>query len=80
LLVYAAARDLPHLSLEDALRVLVLLAEKRDERFGRAAARFAARVTTERRLDLTESRHVLALAGALQSSPDAIALVLRPYC
>jgi len=80
LLVYAAARELPQISLEDALRILVLLAEKRDERFERAAARFAARVTTERQLDLAESRYVLALAEALRRSPDAVALMLRAYC
>jgi hypothetical protein len=80
IVVYAAARDVGHLSLEDALRLLVLLAEKRDERFERAAARFAARVTTERQLDLAESRYVLALTEALRRSPDAVALLLRPYC
>jgi hypothetical protein len=42
-LIDAAARELPQISLEDALRILVVLAEKRDERFARAAARFAAK-------------------------------------
>jgi hypothetical protein len=68
------------LSLEDALRILVVLAEKGDEHFERAAARFAARATTERRLDLAEARYVLALAEALPRSPDAVALLLRSYC
>jgi hypothetical protein len=79
-LVDAAARELQHVDLEDVLRTLVVLAEKRDDRFERAAARFAARVTTERRLGLAESRYVLALAEALPRSPDSVALLLRSYC
>jgi len=79
-LIDAAARELPQIGLEDALRVLVVLAEKRDARFERAAAKFAARVTTERRLDLAESRYVLALAEALPRAPDAIAPLLGRYC
>jgi hypothetical protein len=79
-LIDAAARELQHVALDDALRILVVLAERRDERFERGAARFAARVTTERRLGLADARYVLALAEALPRSPDAIALLLRPYC
>jgi hypothetical protein len=79
-LIDAAARELSEISLEDALRILVVLAEKGDGRFERAAARFAARATTERRLDLAESRYVLALAEALPRSPDSVALLLRSYC
>lgn len=79
-LIDAAARELAHVGLDDALRVLVVLAEQRDPRFERAAARFAARVTTERRLSLADARYILALAEALPRSPDAVALLLRPYC
>jgi hypothetical protein len=78
-LIDAAARDLQHIALDDALRILVVLAERRDERYERAAARFAARVTTERRLSLADARYVMALAEALPRSPDALALLLRPY-
>ena len=79
-LIDAAARDLTQVSLEDALRILVVLAEQGDTRFERAAARFAARAMTERRLDLAEARYVLALAEALPRSPDSVALLLRSYC
>jgi hypothetical protein len=79
-LIDAAARELAQISLDDALRILVVLAEKRDQRFERAAARFAGRVTTERRLDLADARCVLALAEALPRSPDAVALLLAGYC
>lgn len=77
-LIDAAARELRHVGLDDALRILVVLAERQDDRFERAAARFAARVTTERRLSLAEARYVLALAESLPRSPDAIALLA--YC
>jgi hypothetical protein len=79
-LIDAAARDLRHVALDDALRILVVLAERDDRRFERAAARFAARVTTEQRLSLAEARYVLALAEALPRSPESIALLLRAYC
>ena len=70
--------QLQHVGLDDALRILVVSAQRRrDRRFGHAAARFAARVTTERRLSLAEARYVLALAQALPRSPDAIALLLQ---
>ena len=79
-LIDATARELQHVGLEDALRILVVLAEKHDKRFERAAARFAARVTTERRLSLSEARYVLALAEALPRSSEAVSLLLRGYC
>ena len=79
-LIADAAAELQHVALDDALRILVVLAEKHDPRYDRAAARFAARVTSERQLDLSDARYVLALAEALPRSPDSIALVLRKYC
>jgi hypothetical protein len=39
LLIDAAAAELGRLTLEDALRVLAVMAEKRDARFAKAAAR-----------------------------------------
>jgi hypothetical protein len=49
-LIDAAARELNAVGLDDALRILVVLADKRDERFERAAVKSAARVVLERRL------------------------------
>jgi hypothetical protein len=79
-IIEAAARQLPTVALDDALRILRVFAEKRDARFDRAAARFAARLTAERRLDLAEARYVLALVEALPQSPSAITALLGPYC
>jgi hypothetical protein len=77
-LIEAAAAELPRLGLDDALRVLVVMAEKQDPRFDRAAARFAARVTLERRLGPAEAHRVLALAQSVRSSPEGAASLLRP--
>jgi hypothetical protein len=80
MIIDAAAAEVGWLNLEDALRVLLVMAEKQDRRFPRAAARFAARVVTERRLEPHEAHRVLALAETLPESPDAIAVLLRSYC
>ena len=40
-LIEAASRELQHVGLDDALRVLVVFAERGDARYERAAARFA---------------------------------------
>jgi hypothetical protein len=79
-LIDAAAHELHHVGLDDALRVLVVFAERRDARYERAATRFTARVMVERRLGLADTRYVLALIEALPRSPEAVALLLRPYC
>jgi hypothetical protein len=76
-LIDSAARELHRVELDDALRILVVMATKRDPRFDRAAARFAARATRERRLDLATARYVLALAEALPKNPDAVGDLLR---
>ncbi len=51
-LALAAAADLPHVSLERAVRLLVLMADERDRRYARAAARWMSRYAAETR-DLT---------------------------
>ena len=43
-LIDAADRELQHVGLDDALRVLIVFAERHDARYERAATRFAARV------------------------------------
>jgi hypothetical protein len=78
-LIDAAARDLGHVALDDALRVLLVMADRRDSRFDRAAARFAARVIAERRLGLAEARYVLALVEGLPRSPGAMGDLLRTF-
>lgn len=79
-LIDAAAADLQNVALDDALRVLVVLAEKRDPRYPRAAARFAARAIIECQLAPADAYRVLALAESLPIAPEAVALALKRYC
>jgi hypothetical protein len=79
-IIDAAARELGTVPLEDALKMLTVLAEKHDPRFGRAAARFAARLTLERRLSPAECHRALALAESLPDAPEHIALLLAAFC
>ena len=76
-IVDAAARDLPHVDLADALKILRLMADKRDPRYERAAARWAARAAHERRLDLERNRRMLALLDVMALAPEGVELRLR---
>jgi hypothetical protein len=76
--IIEAAADLGQLRREDALAVLVVMAEKSDPRFERAAARFAARVIIERRLSPADGRRVLALAGVAAGVGDDADPAARP--
>lgn len=79
-IVLRAAAEVDHVELKDALKILVVLAEKRHPRFEKAAARFAARVTIERKLDPDEAHTVLAMAQAMPEGPESLGLRLRRYC
>ena len=79
-IIESAAAELEVVQLEDALRILVVMARAADPRFERAAAKWVARVTAERRLDLADSRRLIALAECLPEAPDAIEPVLRRLC
>jgi hypothetical protein len=76
-IIAAAAAELDEIGLEDALRILVVMARARDPRYERAAAKWAARVTTEKRLDLDSARRAIALVEVLPESPDAVEPLLR---
>jgi hypothetical protein len=78
-LVDSAARDLPKLSLEDSLSVLALMADQNDGRFPRAAARWAGRAISERRLSIEDGRRVLALVEVMLTAPHAVVGHLRAY-
>ncbi len=78
-IIDAAARELPQISLEDALRILVVMAKRRDARYERAASRWVAKVVAERRLGLDDSRRLLALVEVLPAAPDGVGEALRRY-
>lgn len=78
--IVPALAELPHVSLVDALEVLEVMAAKRDTRYDRAAAKFSARLTTEQRMTVEESRRVLALVEVMPLAPHPVAEHLRLYC
>ena len=71
-LIEAAAAELPKVSLEDALGVLIVLAQRGDPRFERAAARWVGRLLTETPADLSDARFALALVERLPTCRDAL--------
>lgn len=78
-LIQSAARELPHLSLEDSLAVLLVMAEQGDGRYHRAAAKWAGRAISELQLSLNDSHRVLALVDVMLTAPHAVITHLRAY-
>jgi hypothetical protein len=69
-IVLAAAQELPKpIQLRDAIRILLVLAAGDPERFPDAAARFGARLVSERRLTVVEAQLVFASLASLVT-PD----------
>ena len=79
-IIDAAARELPTLNLRDALSILVAMGRAQDPRYPRAAARWAARATSEWHLDVDAARRILALVEVLPRAPDAISEELAAIC
>ena len=78
--VESAARDLPRLSIGDALSILLLMAEQSDGRYHRAAAKWAGRLISEQQLSMEDSHRVLALVDVMATAPHAVVAHLRAYC
>jgi hypothetical protein len=68
--IRAAAAELPRIGLEDALAILLALHDRDPQTFPRAAARWGARLTLERRLALPEAQLTHSALGVLPG-PDA---------
>jgi hypothetical protein len=66
----SAAADLPRVTVENALALLLLLRDRDPGRYERAALRFEALMLRELRLSLAEAQVALAALGAL-GGPDA---------
>ena len=71
-LIEAAAAELPKPSLEDARAILIVLAQRGDPRFDRAAARWVGRLLTETPAGLGDARYALALVERLPECRDAL--------
>jgi hypothetical protein len=77
---WTLASELPQVPLADALALLLLARDVEPARYDRAAARWHARLCTERRLSIAEAQLALAALNALTgasavSGPQAPAAV-----
>jgi hypothetical protein len=73
-----AARELGGLALDDALDLVVLIAETKPERLDRAAVRWHGRLAVESQLlTLAESQLALAALAALPSGDEEVVKILR---
>ena len=80
-IVRAAAAELPAIDLGDALAICLLMSERDDDRFERAAVRWLARLALERpALGLEDLRHGLVAFEALPHNPAAARKTLAELC
>jgi hypothetical protein len=80
-LVHAAAAELPTVDLADALGICLLMSERADERYERAAVRWLARLVRERPgIGLGELRDGLVAFEALPYNPAAARQALAELC
>ena len=70
--IEAAAAELPRVGLDDALAILIVLAQSGDPRFDRAAARWVGRLLTETPAGLSDARFALTLVERLPDCRDAL--------
>src|SRR5437764_5764329 len=84
-IVLAAADELPKpMLLRDALRVILVLATAAPERFPAAAARFGARLVSERRLSVAEAQLAFAALQTLgaperETGGEALCVLLERH-
>jgi hypothetical protein len=76
-IVLAAAAELQSIQLDDALEILILLAQEQDPRFDRAAARWVGRLLAENPLGLAEARFALALVERLPACAETLRRLAR---
>ena len=75
--VLAAAAELQSIQLDDALEILILLAQEQDPRFDRAATRWVGRLLAENPLGLAEARFALALVERLPACAETLRRLAR---
>jgi hypothetical protein len=80
-LVHAAAAELPHVDLQDALRICLLMSAQDDERFERAAVRWLARASLETpTMRLDDLRMGLIAFEAMPYNSSAARQTLAQLC
>jgi len=76
--VLMAAAELEHVRLDDALEILVLMAQENDPRFDRAAARWIGRLLTETPpVGLRDARFALAMVERLPECKETLHRLAR---
>ena len=76
-MVLAAAAELQRVRLDDALEILILMAQERDPRFDRAAARWVGKLLAENPVGLAEARFALALVERLPACAETLRRLAR---
>lgn len=76
-LIESSAAELPRVGVDDALAILIVLAQVGDPRFDRAAARWVGRLLTETPAGLSDARFALALVERLPDCRDALHRLTR---
>ena len=76
-----AAAELPQVELADALHICLIMSERDDERFARAAARWLARFALERpQVGLEDLRRGVIALRALPQEPSGARRALAGLC
>jgi hypothetical protein len=77
-IVLAAAAELEHVQLDDALEILALMAQEGDERVERAAVRWIGRLLTETPpMTLKELRWVVAMVEQLPRCKKSLSRIAQ---
>ena len=80
-LVHAAAAELPHVDLQDALQICLLMSDQDDDRFERAAVRWLARASLETpTMRLDDLRMGLIAFEAMPYNQQAARRTLADLC
>jgi HEAT repeat protein len=76
--VLAAAAELNHVGVDDALEILILMAQEEDPLFDRAAARWVGRLLTETPpMSLRDARFALTLVERLPACAETLRRIAR---
>jgi hypothetical protein len=80
-LIRAAAAELPRIGLRDALEICLVMRDKKDHRFERAAVRWIARFALEARdVTLEAIQTAVAALNAMPDQPERAMATLGNLC
>jgi hypothetical protein len=79
-LIRAAAAELPHVRLDDALTVCMAIRDAEPERFERAALRWIARYAVEQAPDVTSVLQAAQAFERMPAQPEEALTTLQRLC